>query len=68
MGGWTFVEERINSIKGPDVTLRYVGRSASASPATGSYAIHELEQKQIVHEALTFGSSGTKVSEKPAGA
>ena len=32
--------------------LRYVGRAPSASPATGSYAIHELEQKQIVDEAL----------------
>jgi 2-oxoglutarate dehydrogenase complex dehydrogenase (E1) component-like enzyme len=30
----------------------YVGRSASASPATGSYTIFELEQKQIVEKAL----------------
>jgi len=68
MGGWTFVEDRINSIKGPDVVLRYVGRSASASPATGSYAIHELEQKEIVHDALSFDSAKANLTEKPAGA
>jgi 2-oxoglutarate dehydrogenase complex dehydrogenase (E1) component-like enzyme len=32
--------------------LRYVGRVASASPATGSYTIHQLEQQQLVEAAL----------------
>ena len=27
---------------------------ASASPATGSYTIHQLEQQQLVKEALGF--------------
>jgi hypothetical protein len=30
----------------------FVGRAASASPATGSYTIHELEQRHIVEQAL----------------
>jgi 2-oxoglutarate dehydrogenase complex dehydrogenase (E1) component-like enzyme len=34
--------------------VRYVGRSPSASPATGSYTIHQLEQAQLVKEALSF--------------
>ncbi len=51
MGGWTFVESRLRSIKG-DLSLRYVGRDASASPATGSYAIHNLEQEKIVNDSL----------------
>jgi 2-oxoglutarate dehydrogenase E1 component len=76
MGGWTFVEHRLGNVKPKDVTLRYVGRAASASPATGSYAIHELEQKKIVDEALTTdadeisAASEPEVSEKlaPAGA
>lgn len=51
MGGWTFVENRLREIKG-DLTLRYVGRCASASPATGSYAIHNLEQEKLVHDSL----------------
>ena len=31
---------------------KYVGRSASASPATGSYSIHQKEQAELVTEAL----------------
>ncbi len=76
MGGWTFVEPRLRAIKPENISLRYVGRSPSASPATGSYAIHELEQKQIVDQSLIGDSdeispaSEPEVSEKlaPAGA
>lgn len=76
MGGWTFVENRLESILPATMSLRYVGRTPSASPATGSYAIHELEQREIVDTALLFdageisSASDPKVSEKiaPAGA
>ncbi|MEJ7847401.1 MAG: multifunctional oxoglutarate decarboxylase/oxoglutarate dehydrogenase thiamine pyrophosphate-binding subunit/dihydrolipoyllysine-residue succinyltransferase subunit [Pyrinomonadaceae bacterium] len=76
MGGWYFVEDRLIEIKGDNLNLKFVGRTASASPATGSYAIHELEQKQIVNDALIVDTneispaSEPEVSEKlaPAGA
>src|SRR5688572_15595855 len=76
MGGWTFVRGRLEKIKPSNVSLRYVGRTPSALPATGSYAIHELEQCQIVDEALRnegdtiSAASEAEVSEKlaPAGA
>lgn len=76
MGGWTFVEPRLREIMPANMTLKYVGRTPSASPATGSYTIHELEQKQIVEESLIADSdeispaSEPEVSEKlaPAGA
>ncbi len=76
MGGWTFVQTRLEAIKPESMTLRYVGRVPSASPATGSYAIHELEQKQIVEQSLIADTdeispaSEPEVSEKlaPAGA
>ena len=52
-GGWLFVEPRlINMMNGCERPF-YVGRAASASPATGSYAVHELEQRQLVDHALT---------------
>ncbi len=54
MGGWTFVEPRLESLLPQLGRPRYAGRDASASPATGSYAIHQLEQAQLVHEALTL--------------
>jgi 2-oxoglutarate dehydrogenase E1 component len=56
MGGWLFVEQRLEQIKG-NLSLRYVGRTASASPATGSYAIHNLEQEKLVNESLIEDST-----------
>ena len=76
MGGWTFVDQRMPKLLPEGITLKYVGRAPSASPATGSYAIHELEQKQIVDQSLIADTdeispaSEPEVSEKiaPAGA
>ncbi len=71
-----FVEPRLREIKRENMSLKYVGRTASASPATGSYAIHTLEQEKIVNDSLIKDSeeiskaSEPEVSEKiaPAGA
>ncbi|HQY66918.1 MAG TPA: multifunctional oxoglutarate decarboxylase/oxoglutarate dehydrogenase thiamine pyrophosphate-binding subunit/dihydrolipoyllysine-residue succinyltransferase subunit [Pyrinomonadaceae bacterium] len=60
MGGWSFVEPRFRSILPVGVTLQYVGRAASASPATGSYAIHNLEQTKLIEE--TLGSADDETS------
>ena len=76
MGGWSFVEPRLRAVLPADASLRYIGRTASASPATGSYAIHELEQKDIVERSLNgepdelSAASEQEISEKlaPAGA
>ncbi len=53
MGGWTFVLERLENLMPASERPRYVGRTASASPATGSYSIHQREQTQLVAEALS---------------
>jgi 2-oxoglutarate dehydrogenase E1 component len=52
MGGWTFVQDRLEALA---ERPKYVGRSASASPATGSYSIHQKEQTELVSEALNHG-------------
>ncbi|HEV7680603.1 MAG TPA: multifunctional oxoglutarate decarboxylase/oxoglutarate dehydrogenase thiamine pyrophosphate-binding subunit/dihydrolipoyllysine-residue succinyltransferase subunit [Pyrinomonadaceae bacterium] len=52
MGGWTFVEQRLEDILPQGERASYVGRVASASPATGSYAIHQAEQAELVAKAL----------------
>ncbi|HJZ54070.1 MAG TPA: 2-oxoglutarate dehydrogenase E1 component, partial [Gemmataceae bacterium] len=51
MGGWAFVEPRLRAMGFP---FEYVGRDASASPATGSHHAHEVEQHELVEAA--FGS------------
>ncbi|MCA1556262.1 MAG: multifunctional oxoglutarate decarboxylase/oxoglutarate dehydrogenase thiamine pyrophosphate-binding subunit/dihydrolipoyllysine-residue succinyltransferase subunit, partial [Acidobacteria bacterium] len=52
-GGWQFVEPRLMNMLKACERPYYVGRTASASPATGSYTIHELEQRELVDQALT---------------
>ncbi|MDQ4123439.1 MAG: multifunctional oxoglutarate decarboxylase/oxoglutarate dehydrogenase thiamine pyrophosphate-binding subunit/dihydrolipoyllysine-residue succinyltransferase subunit [Acidobacteriota bacterium] len=71
MGAWHFVADRLRGLMNAEP--RFVGRSASGSPATGSYVIHELEQKKLVDEALLAEdadeislASETEVSRKVA--
>ncbi|MEP6568977.1 MAG: multifunctional oxoglutarate decarboxylase/oxoglutarate dehydrogenase thiamine pyrophosphate-binding subunit/dihydrolipoyllysine-residue succinyltransferase subunit [Acidobacteriota bacterium] len=54
MGGWTFIEQRLEKLLTACERPIYVGRAASASPATGSYAIHQAEQAKLVSEALSL--------------
>lgn len=65
MGGWSFMEPRLEEIKPDNVELRYVGRVPSASPATGSYAIHELEQKDIIDRSLIADSDEISAASEP---
>jgi 2-oxoglutarate dehydrogenase E1 component len=50
MGGWTFVAPRLRELTGVD--FDYVGRDASASPATGSHHVHDREQAELVEAAI----------------
>jgi 2-oxoglutarate dehydrogenase E1 component len=62
MGGWTFVEPRLRNILPTGAVLTYIGRAASASPATGSYAIHNLEQGKLVSDSLTIAAEEIKAA------
>jgi len=53
MGGWSFVDPLLENLLPRFGRPRFAGRTASASPATGSYAIHLLEQAEFLKEALT---------------
>jgi 2-oxoglutarate dehydrogenase E1 component len=50
MGAWRFMEPRLRKIIGKDLT--YVGRSPSASPATGFANIYKQEQGSIPDQAV----------------
>ncbi|HET9796052.1 MAG TPA: multifunctional oxoglutarate decarboxylase/oxoglutarate dehydrogenase thiamine pyrophosphate-binding subunit/dihydrolipoyllysine-residue succinyltransferase subunit [Thermoanaerobaculia bacterium] len=52
MGAWAHVSERFADAR-DGRTLRYVGRPASASPATGSAQVFHEEQEKLVQEALS---------------
>jgi 2-oxoglutarate dehydrogenase E1 component len=57
-GYWSFVEPNIewvlSKIGAKQGRARYVGRAASASPATGLASRHKAEQDALVNEALSF--------------
>ena len=50
MGAWSFLRPYLDEVFGK--RLSYVGRTATASPATGSLTLHKLEQADLVAEAL----------------
>jgi len=57
MGPWRFISEQMEPLLSPTQReLRFVGRSESASPATGSLKRHQEEQAEIVRQALTPGA------------
>ena len=50
MGGWQFVSARLQDLMG--FPFKYVGRDASASPATGLHHVHDREQEELVEAAI----------------
>jgi 2-oxoglutarate dehydrogenase E1 component len=57
MGAWTFLHARLDdlleAVHGPcEQRIRYIGRPASASPATGSAKVHDREQEHLVQDAI----------------
>ena len=54
MGGWSFMESRLENLLPHCDRPRYIGRAESPSPATGSYAVHVKEQEKLINEALTL--------------
>ncbi|WP_380057799.1 2-oxoglutarate dehydrogenase E1 component [Falsihalocynthiibacter sp. SS001] len=57
-GAWTFMEPNIEwvleRIDAKHTRPAYVGRPASASPATGLASQHKAQQSALVHDALTL--------------
>lgn len=51
MGAWFFLRHRLKDLLG-DVSLRYDGREASASPAVGSARLFAMQQQKIVENAF----------------
>jgi 2-oxoglutarate dehydrogenase E1 component len=49
-GGWGFIREHLEEISG--LKPEYTGRAAKASPATGHYSEHIVEQRRIIDEAF----------------
>jgi 2-oxoglutarate dehydrogenase E1 component len=51
-GAWTYMRPHLEDASAGRFAPRYVGRSESASPATGSPESHKLEQEMIMNDAF----------------
>jgi 2-oxoglutarate dehydrogenase E1 component len=61
MGAWTFMFPRLEAVVGQihkTLSVGYIGRVESASPAAGFTKAHELEQQLIVEQAMSRGTNG----------
>ncbi len=54
MGAWDFVRPRLKQILGEQLSLYYVGRPESSSPAEGSSTLYRINQKALIQRALKF--------------
>ncbi len=52
MGAWNFVHGRLHRLLRDRFTLVHASRPESASPATGSAALHHLEQEDLLRRAF----------------
>jgi len=52
MGAWLFAHERLHRLLGSSYQLRHVSRDPSGSPATGSAAIHQLENEDLLERSV----------------
>jgi 2-oxoglutarate dehydrogenase E1 component len=52
MGAWRFVKGHLFEAYAAKMLVRGVARAESASPATGSAAVHKQEQEQLLQEAF----------------
>jgi 2-oxoglutarate dehydrogenase E1 component len=53
MGAWSFVHGRLHRLLRDRLALSHVSRAESASPATGSAALHLLEQEDLLVRAFS---------------
>jgi 2-oxoglutarate dehydrogenase complex dehydrogenase (E1) component-like enzyme len=62
MGAWQFMSARLARVLPAGRSLHYVGRAEAASPATGSYKIHQAEEADLVHRAFARASARESIA------
>jgi 2-oxoglutarate dehydrogenase E1 component len=66
MGAWHFLWHRLQNLLEEmghaQSRVRFAGRRAAASPATGYYKVHEKQQQMLVDQALTLAEASAKAT------
>ena len=67
-GAWSFIEPRLRELLPDPAVLTYYGRDEAASPATGSYKMHQVEEQEIIAHALEIAPKGKAIAGSNGGA
>jgi 2-oxoglutarate dehydrogenase E1 component len=59
-----FIEPRLREMLPDPAVLTYYGRDEAASPATGSYKMHQIEEQEIIGHALEIQPKEAKEQAK----
>jgi len=54
MGAWNFLRPKLYKVIKKDLSVQYVGRPESASPAVGSGKLAARQQEAIIRTAFTM--------------
>jgi 2-oxoglutarate dehydrogenase E1 component len=54
MGAWNHVRPHLRQMAGDSLTLHYVGRPESSSPAEGSSTLYRINQQSLIEQAFDF--------------
>jgi len=66
-GAWRYIEPRLREMLPDPAVLNYYGRDEAASPATGNYKMHQVEEQEILAHALELaGKEKAAPSSGPA--
>jgi 2-oxoglutarate dehydrogenase E1 component len=63
MGAWSFVEPRLRGLLPDTCVLSYQGRNEAASPATGAFRLHQLEERALIERALEGAATPARSAE-----
>ncbi|MEX2174003.1 MAG: 2-oxoglutarate dehydrogenase E1 component [Pirellulaceae bacterium] len=66
MGAWSFIEPRLRELLPDTSVLTYHGRVEAASPATGAFGLHEVEEQALIAQALARVERVPPSAESPA--
>lgn len=55
MGAWLFINPLLQKLLPKSITLQYIGRLRSASPAVGSYMLHKQQHAEILNALFSKG-------------
>ena len=62
MGAWNYVRPHLRTLVEDRLTLHYVGRPESSSPAEGSSTLYRINQQSLIEQAFDFDKQAQTTS------